>query len=487
MTSRPVGIAIIILLACLCGIVPIVVSASLSLEFAALIVGLAIAVVAAVRIDLRRGGDLFSPLGLSGAFYLLAFVGGPIFFWFNPNFGQQSRVLLPFGHQALTVATALCLLGWIGFSIGYLLRPFSFLRIPALRLDGSPAISNTALIVLYALGWVARVGSITRGQYFHGSAAGIVAPTTGSTLNQVLFILHFLPSISVAYAGVMAATTHQRKWRRLYGAGLVVDVAYYLPSGSRSDVVTVALLALAVAYYARGRFPIRMLTISAVLLLFVLFPLIHLYRGSGGTSGFTTNTSGNLQQSAQTYTGAGLSRALLYGVGSTFSRFSDIFVPAALVEQGRAIYPVAPGHTLVWTLSSQIPHALWPSKPSVGNFSGEFAHAIGLVYSSSTSVSTTQIGEMYLNFGTIGVFVGMLFVGGVYRELGEWLRERKRNPMVLALYAALAYSILGSHETIVAGGLMGAIRTALVLSVILWIAMQVFTPPQRVSVAVAIG
>lgn len=461
------------------GLLPTAIAHEVGLQFFVLLAALAGSVVAAVRIDTRQRGDLVSPLALCGVFYALAFVGGTTFFWFNPNFGQDSPVSLPFGHSALVVATALALLGWIGLATGYLIRPFAFLRIPALKLDASPVARHRALAALYVVGWVCRLIQLALGLYFHGSGPGVFVPTGGSTSLQVLSILAIFPSIAVAYAGVNALETGERKWRWLYWIGLAIDVAYYIPSGSRGQVVTIAVLALSVAYYIRGRLPLRLIAISIALLMFILFPVIHLYRDSGGKAGFAANTAGNLQHSIETYTGQTPTQTIFYGFGATFVRFSQIWVAAALVEQGRSAYPIAPGTTLVWTVTNFVPHGLWPDKPSVGTFSGDLAYTIGLTNSRDTSVSTTQFAEMYLNFGTIGVLVGMIFIGGIYRELGEWLRERKRRPIVLAIYAAFAYQILTTGETIVAGGLVGPIRAMVVLSVLMWVTMRVVAPKRR--------
>ncbi len=470
--SRCLGVAITALLACMCGLLPVIISTNLGLEFAALIGAMVLAVVIAVTVDVKRTGDLCSPLCLSGLFYLLAFAAGPVFFWFNPDFGQNSLRTLPFDHPALVMATGLCLLAWLGLAAGYFIRPFAFCQVPALKLERWSSPTIYTLFIMYGVGWVARLARIGRGEYFHGSVPAAMVPTTGSTLGQVLLILAVLPSIVVAYFGVIGTHSRSKWWLRGYRVGLGVEILYYVPSGGRSYVVTIAVLALIVAYYTKGRLPIRAIIVTGVLLLFVLFPLIHLYRESGTQAGFTSNAGRNLERSAAALAGQDVQQTLLYGVGATFSRFSDIFVPAALVYQGRQVYAIAPGETLVWAITNMIPKAVWPGKPSTGTFAGEFAQSIRIVPSKATSVATTQPGELFFNFGTVGVLVGMFFVGGVYREFGEWLRERARRPMVLALYATVAYSIIDSQETIIAQGLTGLLRTTAVLAFILWATQQ---------------
>ncbi len=461
------GVALAVAGSIALGLLPVLVSTGVGPQFVAMLLALTSFVVLAVYADVRRRGDLLSPLALSGAFYLLAYVAGSVFYWFNPRLGQEVPFVLPFGHEALMATVGLATLGWLGLAGGYFVRPFAFLGIKPLKLDASREVRLRSLIIFYVVGWIARLADVAAGQYFHGGKD--FESTSGSTTSQLLHVVSILPAVVVAYVGISALLTRDRRLLTLYWVGLALDVAFYLPSGGRGQVASVVFLALSVLYYVRHRVPLKALVTAAALLIFVVFPIIHLYRGSGGQEGFTRTPVANLKRSTAEYTGNGAGATIFYGLGATFSRFSQVLIPASLVEQDGNTFSVEPGSTLIWAASNFIPGAVWQNKPKVGNFAAESSYAMGLTSERTTSIATTQIGEMFLNFGVIGVAVGMFFVGAVYRELSEWLRERRRRPMVLALYASMAYGLLGTGESIVAVGLVGSIRTLLALAFFVWI------------------
>jgi len=84
--------------------------------------------------------------------------------------------------------------------------------------------------------------------------------------------------------------------------------------------------------------------------------------------------------------------------------------------------PFAYGGTfLPQMLTSLIPQLLWRGRSSLGrNFFAELSGP----YVGGTA--PTLIGDLYFNFGIVGVFVGMLAVGLIMRTLYEWLASCRR-------------------------------------------------------------
>jgi hypothetical protein len=76
------------------------------------------------------------------------------------------------------------------------------------------------------------------------------------------------------------------------------------------------------------------------------------------------------------------------------------------------------GNTLLYFFYSFVPRALWENKPliSVGQL---FNHEFKLSESRLTFVPTTQVGELYWNFGLIAVLVGMFLIGAVLAFIGR--------------------------------------------------------------------
>jgi hypothetical protein len=478
--TRILSCGALVVLSALTGVLASLLDGSTGVQYACACTILAVAVVVTVWLDWRRTGDVMSVIALVGLFYLLAYVAGSIFLWFNPSFGVTVPVKQPFTHHGLMRAEWLCVLAWIGFAVGYRLRIFGFVGIPRLKLQcGNPPIQGRAMLWLYSVGWIARVAGIPRGLYFHNLPSTNIIGTVpiSSTTNQILYTLAFLPLVSVAYLGVRAHS--DQRFRSYYRLGLIVELAWAVSSGGRGNVVNTLLLALAVQYYTAGRFPLKPTLLAMLFTLFFVFPVLALYRDtSQKTHGYQVS---NLSAGVSTYTSTGLGNVLLSGIGSTLGRFNDIIIPAALEDRGRNAYPISDGATLGWAVVNFIPHALDPGKPIVNNLQNALSYELRVTPVKNNYEAITQVAEMYWDFGTLGAAIAFLFVGSLYRELNEWtiLRRSGRNPAVLALYAALAYFMMQTDETLIADQLDGFIRTVVVLSLLMWVTTRFFERPER--------
>jgi len=71
----------------------------------------------------------------------------------------------------------------------------------------------------------------------------------------------------------------------------------------------------------------------------------------------------------------------------------------------------AAGETLWQALIAFIPRALWPEKPVVAGSMGLVSAYTGTVFARGTSVGMGQVFEFYINFGTLGVFLGFVILG----------------------------------------------------------------------------
>jgi hypothetical protein len=71
------------------------------------------------------------------------------------------------------------------------------------------------------------------------------------------------------------------------------------------------------------------------------------------------------------------------------------------------------GDTLFLLLQSFIPRMFWPEKPNI-SIGQLFNHEFQLSESKFTYVPTTQLGELYWNFGMTSVILGMMCIGMVF-------------------------------------------------------------------------
>jgi hypothetical protein len=122
------------------------------------------------------------------------------------------------------------------------------------------------------------------------------------------------------------------------------------------------------------------------------------------------------------------------------SRIDTLSTMAIVVDETPQRIPYWEGYTysdLLWRI---VPRFLLPNKPSpvMGQ---EFPRRYGLIdyYDESTAYNLSQAVELYINFGTIGVGLGMFVIGFLYRALDH------------ALSASSGGALIGS---VIFGGLM---------------------------------
>jgi hypothetical protein len=94
------------------------------------------------------------------------------------------------------------------------------------------------------------------------------------------------------------------------------------------------------------------------------------------------------------------------------------------------------GKTPLSLLTMPVPRAFWPDKPlpATGPFTSAFFP--GLYEGSGTTIPPGIIGEMYMNFGSLGVAVGMFLFGTLYGSVAARWRKRQDDESLLA-YALL--------------------------------------------------
>lgn len=91
----------------------------------------------------------------------------------------------------------------------------------------------------------------------------------------------------------------------------------------------------------------------------------------------------------------------------------DYLVGRAVAWINDGFIPFGRGRTLVEASLALVPRALWPNK-AVSAGSGDLvSQYTGMQFNEDTSVGIGQVMELYVNFGTVGVFLGFVVLGGV--------------------------------------------------------------------------
>lgn len=435
--------------------------------FAVSIALLASSTVAVVVFCARVQHDAFSVLSLVALFYAAAFAVGGVYYWLNP--GPRYEILL--SHNTLALATAMAALAWGMLLVGYALNPLGWVltivpRLPRASLRLSPIVLITPLLVV---GWAARADLFATGRYFHSTLTGIAPGATESSWFTTA--LSQLPLLAIAFLGAyryMNPTQDSRPLRYGYWLLVSIEVAWSLPTGTRADLLTVALLVLIVRYYGTSRrVPWRPLVLVISISVFVVFPFVLQYRANKTAYQLTPGRA--LGSAVQSTFSTSPAEFLEHGAESTFKRFSDIASLGLIVGNKAEPLSGGPFATLQLVGEDLVPRAIFPNKGNAGLVSEEFARRYRLVHGNTgiTSIAISQPGELLINFGILGLIIGMFLIGAAYRVLDGYLIGRRDDVVSLAIYAVVAWPLINGQETIVADGLVGAIKVMAVLALAL--------------------
>jgi hypothetical protein len=109
------------------------------------------------------------------------------------------------------------------------------------------------------------------------------------------------------------------------------------------------------------------------------------------------------------------------------------------------------GETMAYASYAFIPRLLWPDKPSLSKGSW-FTVYLGFSPrepEATTSTGITATGELYWNFGIVGVVLGMLFIGMLIGAVWRLAGADPRGKLLhMVLYTSLLLDIMNMSEAV---------------------------------------
>jgi oligosaccharide repeat unit polymerase len=122
--------------------------------------------------------------------------------------------------------------------------------------------------------------------------------------------------------------------------------------------------------------------------------------------------------------------------------FMHIQILSTLVEAIPNEIPFQNGTTYLFLFAGPIPSSLWPEKPLPAPGIVTLALWPQKWLLAGTTIPPTLMGEMYMNFGTLGVFIGMLLFGALYRIVYVRSVATTFAPTPTILYALMLAGII---------------------------------------------
>jgi oligosaccharide repeat unit polymerase len=240
---------------------------------------------------------------------------------------------------------------------------------------------------------------------------------------------------AAALAGAVVALS--RQWWQQLIAVLVVALfgLFLLSSGVRSHFLYLTSGAVLVWWGLRWRLADRLVLPPQVLLvgvlaLFLATQMIQIRNTPGGFTAYLTQ--GPRVQNLRSF--------IDYGIDQNLS-LEQVLVAVP------AYRPYVGGFSFLSPFVAFVPRELWPNKPTTA-----WAYMAGYstIFAASPNAAFSFWGELYLNFGMIGVLLGSLLAGIVaQRWFRFYLAYRQSVPITLLYYmslAAFAFTVRGDFQ-----------------------------------------
>ena len=364
---------------------------------------------------IRFGLRLFEPLTIVTVIYAGIFILKPIADLRQGELVEHGIHVLPGGPKA----TALFVIGYTTFYIAYYLHHRRIHlghsaparrreALPAERLPGAAGEVNVAYVyvlwaVVYALCLLSMLsqGLSLRFIFSFGLGGERTAEGTGS-------VLLFLSNFGITLAALWVILLDQS--RNLIGKVITTALcAIYVLMRNARWLALVFLAAPVTLYYLkRDRQPkLRWVLLAGVgaLALFGWMQANRYGLARGRAMEFWTLRDFTLSN-------------LMAPLESDLSTYRAFY---SMVERFPAQYSYLLGKTFLYTVVMFVPRALWPGKP--GNpVRDMIEHALNSrARASGTAVA--NLGELYANFGLLGIILGMYLLGWALSALKRRLRK----------------------------------------------------------------
>jgi hypothetical protein len=269
----------------------------------------------------------------------------------------------------------------------------------------------------------------------------------------------------------------------LIGICIPLELMPRFASGSLAQIMLFGLFMVIVVFHERKQLPIFFITVTLIFL-FVFNSVKGEYRSLvwfGNKSALSPIEKVQLfidiaikhyqTSSSQEHDETSLNSSK----DSVVSRTAHIILLSNVVEDTPAIVPYWGGETYLPLLTSYIPRALLPDKP-IENTGNKFGRRYNYLGSNDfvTSYNLPWLVELYANFGTWGVLIGMPFLGLLLAFLEQKLNHPKMASLEFVIGTTLLFPLVyqESNFSLMIGSLIP-------LSIALYVLFRLFLSQPR--------
>jgi len=294
-----------------------------------------------------------------------------------------------------------------------------------------------------------------------GLALGSLAYITFPEIRALPSIGQFLqPAGYVAFALFYILLCRQQL-SRLHMIGyffvtLPVWMGELIATGFLTSLLMIGILWIALRMSMRGALPWKLI-LAAPVVFIILYPAVNDYRDRfwGPESGAST-----VQKVRGFFTAVidfEARNAAVRPLHAAVFRISHIFIFSHVIKETPDNVPYWNGETYRTLFVSWVPRFVWPSKPEE-KWGNVFGRRYGLVGEAdrSTSMNIPWTIEMYANFGTPAVIIGMALVGVIFGGLERVLNSPGTRSLEQAIGSAVLLPLFfqDSNFTLMTGSLL---------------------------------
>ena len=246
-------------------------------------------------------------------------------------------------------------------------------------------------------------------------------------------------------------------------ANILMGALFGLVSGSKTQVLIRPFLTVLTYVLVRGSIPVRWIA-AGVVLVALVYPASQLQRDLRSQypslAHAFSDPVGMLSAIGAGSRAWNLSEWMEEGIAATSHRFDALGSASVLLRDTPSRVEFQNGRTLSLFFKAWVPRILWPDKPNI--FIGQW---ITDVYGSGphirSNTAPSHIGEYYINFGILGVVLGMFIVATVGRIAQETLMRRNPTAPAIVVMTVIVYQLILKFESSV-GGMYAGIGFAII-------------------------
>ncbi|MCL5004512.1 MAG: hypothetical protein M1170_01030, partial [Patescibacteria group bacterium] len=250
-------------------------------------------------------------------------------------------------------------------------------------------------------------------------------------------------------------------WRKIAWGTFILEMVYALPSCNRTSMIMPIFFYLILKSYF-SRIAWRLVVFIILGAAIVLFPFGNACRNPEILRHYNLagKSIGNIENSLTYVKNTGD-----FVSNSIFSRIDQFAVFSRIIEMDE---PLLYGKSLLnFFISLGPPRFIWTNKPVISGGS-DFGHRSGLLAPEvKSTVGVTMVGDWYMNFGLIGIILGMFFMGVLFRLIYEYFIKRAATSLSgVMIYGILWFNIIKGMEDWIAPVYAGLVKIFVLLLIV---------------------